>query len=171
VPAQWIISVPLLKNIVHIDNTFSCVAIVCLLVLAGFGIKTFWNDSRAADFKRTYLRVIALLAGLVALYLGTTEVTMRSTIPMSEHIQKSNFFWGYSLSLMLAVALLPWLGRLVFLRKAARVLPILSLLLLFALLHWRHGMHLASPFDAYVMNPQRRVNLLADSSPALKPLD
>jgi uncharacterized membrane protein len=168
VPAQWIVRVPLLKNIVHIDNTFSCVAIVCLLLLAGFGLKTFWNDSQAADFKRTYLRVIALLAGLVALYLGTTDVTMRSTIPMSEHIPKSHFFWGYSLSLALAVALLPWLGRFSLLRKADRILPVLSLLLMFALLHWRHGMHLASPFDAYVMNPQRRVNLLADSSPALR---
>jgi hypothetical protein len=114
------------------------------------------------------LRVIALLASLVALYLGTTEVTMRSTIPMEEHILKSHFFWGYSLSLILAAALLPWLGRFALLRKSARLLPFLSLLLLFALLHWRHGMHLASPFDAYVMNPQRRVNLLADSSPALR---
>lgn len=167
VPAQWIVRVPLLKNIVHIDTTFSCVAIVCLLVLAGFGLKTFWNDSQVADFKSTYWRVIALLAGLVALYLGTTEVTMNSTTPMSEHILKSNFFWGYSLSLILAVALLPWLGRFALLRKTGRILPVFSLLILFALLHWRHGMHLASPFDAYVMNPQRRVDLLAGSSPAL----
>jgi hypothetical protein len=167
VPAQWIIRVPLLKNIVHIDNTFSCVAIVCLLVLAGFGIKAFWNDALALDFKRTYLRVIVLLAGLGALYLGTTEVTMRSTIPVNEHILKSHFFWGYSLSLMLAVALVPWIGRSALSRKTAHVLPILSLLALFTLLHWRHGMHLASRFDAYVMNPQRRVDLLAESSPAL----
>jgi len=168
VPAQWIIRVPLLKNIVHIDNTFSCVAIVCLLVLAGFGIKTFWNDSQTADFKQTYWRVIAVLASLIALYLGSTEMSMRSTIAMSEHISKSNFFWGYSLSLLLAVTLLPWLGRFALLRKANRILPVLSLLILFTLLHWRHGMHLASRFDAYVMNPQPRVNLLTDSSPALK---
>ena len=168
VPAKWIMRVPLLKNIVHIDNTFSCVAIVCLLVLAGFGIKAFWNDSRAADFKRTYLRVIALLASLVALYLGTTEAAMRSTIPMGEHILKSNFFWGYSLSLLLAAGLLPWLGRFALLTKRARIFQVVSLILLFVLLHWRHGMHLATPFDAYVMNPQRRVNLIADSSAALK---
>jgi hypothetical protein len=171
VPAQWIIRVPLLKNIVHIDNTFSCVAIVSLLVLAGFGIKTFWKDCQAADFKRTYLQVIVFLTGLVALYLGTTEAAQRSTITLlhhGEHIPKSHFFWGYSLSLILAAALLPWLGRFALSRKAARILSVLSLLILFALLHWRHGMHLASPFDAYVMNPQRRVNLVADSSPALK---
>jgi uncharacterized membrane protein len=171
VPAKWIIGVPLLKSIAHIDNTFSCVAIVCLLVLAGFGIKTFWNDSRAADFKRTYLRVVTLLVVLVALYLGTTEAAMRSTIPMlhmGEHIPKSNFFWGYSLTLLLAAALLPWLGRLTFWTPRARFFQITSLAVLFVLLHWRHGMHLSIPFDAYVMNPQRRVNLVADSSAALQ---
>ena len=165
------LTLPLLRNILHIDNTFSCVAIVCLLLVAGFGIKAFWNDCQAADFKRTYLQIMALLAGLVAFYLGTTEAAQRSTTTMlriGEHIPKSHFFWGYSLSLMLAVALLPWLGRFALLRKAARILPVLSLLLLFVLFHWRHGMHLATPFDAYVMNPQRRVNLVADSSPALR---
>ena len=171
VPPQWIVRVPLLKNIVHIDNTFSCVAIVCLLVLAGFGIKTFWNDCRAADFQRIYLRVIIAVAGLLTLYLGTTKAGMRSTVPtlhLGEYIPRSNFFWGYSLSLLLAVGLFPWLGRFGLLSKAARAFPIVSLVLLFVLLHWRHGMHLATPFDAYVMNPQRRVNLVAESSPALR---
>jgi hypothetical protein len=162
--------VPLLKSILHIDNTFSCVAIVCLLVLAGFGIKTFWNDVRAADFRRTYLRVIGLVAGLVALYLGTTEATMRSTIPLlhtGERIPKSNFFWGYSLSLFIAMALLPWLGRVVLVTKRARTFVIVCLALLFVLFHWRQGMHLSTRFDTYVMNPQRRVQLVAESSSAL----
>jgi hypothetical protein len=171
VPSQWIVRVPLLKSIVHIDNTFSCVAIVCLLVLAGLGIKTFCDDCRTADFKRIYLRVIIAVAGLVTLYLGTTKAGMRSTIPtlhLGEYIPRSNFFWGYSLSLLLALGLFPWLGRFTLLTKRARAFQIVSLILLFVLLHWRYGMHLATPFDSYVMNPQRRVNLIADSSAALK---
>ena len=171
VPSQWIVRVPLLKSIVHIDNTFSCVAIVCLLVFAGFGIKTFWNDCRTADFQRIYLHVIIAVAGLVAVYLGTTKAGMRSTIPtlhLGEYIPRSNFFWGYSLSLLLALGLFPWLGRFMLLTKRARVFQIVSLVLLFVLFHWRHGMHLATPFDDYVMNPQRRVNLIADSSAALQ---
>ena len=171
VPSQWIVRVPLLKSIVHIDNTFSCVAIVCLLVFAGFGIKTFWNDCRTADFQRIYLHVIIAVAGLVAVYLGTTKAGMRSTIPtlhLGEYIPRSNFFWGYSLSLLLALGLFPWLGRFMLLTKRARVFQIVFFVLLFVLLHWRHGMHLATPFDAYVMNPQRRVNLIADSSAALQ---
>jgi hypothetical protein len=171
IPSRWIVRVPLLKNIVHIDNTFSCVAIVCLLVLAGFGIKAFWTDCKAANFKWIYFRVIVVLACLGLLYLGTTQANMRSPVPtfnLGEHIPRSHFFWGYSLSLLLAVLLFPWLGRFALQARRARALPIISLALLFVLLHWRSGMHLATPFDPYVMNPQRRVNLTADSSDALK---
>jgi len=171
VPSRWIVRVPLLKNIVHIDNTFSCVAIVALLVLAGFGIKTFWEDCRTAEFKWIYLRVIVALACLAVLYLGTTKANLRSTMPildLASSIPRSRFFWGYSLSLLLAVSLIPWLGRFALLTKRTSTLSIISLALLFVLLHWRTGMHLKTPFDSYVMNPQRRVNLKADSSDALK---
>jgi hypothetical protein len=171
VPAGWITRMPLLKSILHIDNTFSCVAIVCVLLLAGFGVKAFWTDCRTANFQRTYLRVMAVFGGMVALYLGTTQAAMRSTIPMlriSEHIPKSSFFWGYSFSLFLAAALAPWLGRYALRVSRGAFSPIFSLSLLFVLFHWRHGMHLATPFDAYVMNPQRRVDLVADSSPAVQ---
>jgi hypothetical protein len=171
IPPNWIVRVPLLRNIVHIDNTFSCVAIVCLLVLAGFGIKAFWSDCRTPEFKRIYLRVLLAIAGLLALYLGATEAGMRSNLPglhLGERIPKSNFFWVYSLSLLFAVSLLPWLGRVALVTKRARIFLVVSFALVFVLLHWRHGMHLATPFDAYVMNPQQRVNLVADSSAALK---
>ena len=171
IPPSLIVRLPLLRNILHIDNTFSCVAIVCLLLLAGFGIKAFWSDCQAADFKRTYRQVLILLAGLAALYIGTTEAAQRSTIALlhiGEHIPKSNFFWGYFLSLAIAAAITPWLARRALVTKRGRASQVLFLALLFVLFHWRHGMHLATPFDAFVMNPQRRVNLVADSSPALK---
>jgi hypothetical protein len=171
IPPSLIVRLPFLRNILHIDNTFSCIAIVCLLLLAGFGIKAFWSDCQLADFKRTYFRVMILLAGLVALYLGTTEAAQRSTITLfhiGEHIPKSNFFWGYSLSLMIAAAGTPWLAHWAVMTKRGRTSQAFFLALLFVLFHWRHGMHLATPFDAYVMNPQRRVDLIADSSPALQ---
>jgi len=170
IPPSLIVRLPLLRNVLHIDNAFSCIAIVCLLVLAGFGIKAFWNDCQRADFKRTYLRVFILLAGLAALYFGATQAAQRSSITLlhlGEHIPRSNFFWGYSLSLMLAVVVTPWLARQMIVTRRARTSQVFLLALLFVLFHWRHGMHLATPFDAYVMNPQRRVNLVADSSPAL----
>src|SRR5205814_4538892 len=77
IPPSLIVRVPLLRNILHIDNTFSCVAIVCLLLVAGFGINAFWNDCQGVDFRPIYLRVIILLAGLLAVYFGTTVAAPR----------------------------------------------------------------------------------------------
>ena len=170
VPADWIVRVPLLKNIVHIDNTFSCVAIVCLLVLAGFGIKTFWNDCSICRFQRTYLRVMVLLIGLVALYLGTTEAGHAFEHPASlgEHIPEVELFLGLFALAHAGGGSLAVARTFTLLTRGARIVQGVFLILLFVLFHWRHGMHLATPFDAYVMNPQRRVNLMADSSAALQ---
>lgn len=170
IPPSFLIRLPFLGNIHHIDNVFSCVAIISLLVTAGFGIQIFWRDCRAPDFKRTYLRVLVCLAGLLALYLGTTEAAQRSTISLlrvGEHIPKSNFFWGYSALLVIALATAPLLGRLVINGKRTHFWPICSLALIFVFLQWRHGMHLKTPFDSYVMNPQVRTTLTADFSPTL----
>lgn len=170
VPAALILQIPFLDRVYHIDNTFSCVAIICLIVLAGFGIKAFWDDCATTGFKSAYLRVLVALAVLLALFLGATEAVQRSkgTVQIGGHISKSPFFWGYSALLVVALVIAPWIGR-VAIRSLPRfrATPGLVLVLIFFLLHWRHGMHLAMPFDPYVMNPQERTNLVPDSSPAL----
>ena len=171
VPPELILRLPFLGNIHHIDNTFSCVAIVCLLILAGFGIKSFWNDCLAGDARQSYLRVMAAFAGLLGLYLGTTQAAQRSLralLHVGDHIPRSSFFWGCSALLVIALASLPWIGRLVIKGHRLRRWHVLALGLIFILLHARHGMHVKTPFDAYVMNPQPRVNLIAESSSALK---
>jgi hypothetical protein len=104
VPPSWIIRIPFLGRISHVDSTFSCVAIICLLLLAGFGIKAFWNDSQTVDFKRIYFRLLVGLAGLLALYFGIMNAGPRSF---------SNFFRGYSLVLVAASVVAPWILRLV----------------------------------------------------------
>src|SRR5436190_1600582 len=60
------------------------------------------------------------------------------------------------------------IARRVMIRRRILSLELFSVGLLLVLLHWRHGMHLQTPFDAYVMNPQQRVDLLSESSEALK---
>src|SRR5437588_24749 len=171
IPPALIIRVPFLRNIIHIDNTFSCVAILCLLILAGFGIKTFWNDCQASDFRRTYLRMVVLLSLLLALYVGSAQAAQRSSITLfhlGEHLKASRFFWGYSFSLIVAMVVLPLVARNAISANRFRAWHIVSLVFLFILLHWRHGMHLKTPFDPYVMNPHHRESLIAKSSPALQ---
>ena len=171
VPSSWITQLPFLGNIYHIDNTFSCVAIVPLFLLAGFGISNFWADCLSGSFRNSYPRVLAVLAVLLALYFGTTQAAQRSSrtlLSVGESIPKSSFFWGYSLLLVMALVVIPWLAYLVIKAKRVRTWQALSLVALFILFHWRSGMHIETPFDAYVMNPQPRVDLIATSSPALQ---
>jgi hypothetical protein len=170
VPPSLIVRLPFLGRIYHVDNVFSDVAIVCLLVVAGFGLKAFWEDCHKPAFKRTALRVCAAFGCLLGIYLGTTEAAQRSSrafLRIAEHVPKSPFFWGYSLSLILALVLVGWIARSMILRSA-RPWHVFSLAVALILLHWRHGMHLHTPFDAYVMNPQPRMDLTAGSSPAVK---
>ena len=68
VPPRIILRLPFLRNIFHIDNTFSCVAIICLLVLAGLGRKGFEQDAYAADCKKRYLRIGVPFIVLIARY-------------------------------------------------------------------------------------------------------
>jgi hypothetical protein len=171
VPPALISRIPFLGQIYHVDNTFSCVAIVCLLILAGFGIKAFWNDAPTAAFKRIYFRLLASLAVLLTLYLGTTELPQRSTrtvLQAGDYIPKSPFFWGYSFLLVAALAVAPWLFRSAIRANRVRLGQALALALIFLLLHWRHGMHVTTPFDSYVMNPQERTPLIAEASPAVE---
>jgi hypothetical protein len=170
IPPALILQIPFLGRIYHIGNTFSCAAIVCLLVLAGFGVKAFWEDCATTDFRPAYSRVMAALAALVALFLGATQAVQRSkgAFQIGGHISKSPFFWGYTSLLVAALAITPWIGRMaVKALPRLRAWPVLLLVLFFFLLHWRNGMHLSTRFDPYVMNPQERTNLVADSSPAL----
>jgi len=171
IPPTLITRLPFLRNIIHIDSTFSCVAIICLLILAGFGIKAFWNDCQAPDFRRPYLGMMVLLTLLLALYIGSTQAAQHSDITMlhlGQHVKASRFFWGYSFSLIVAMVVAPLVGRSAISANRFRGWHIISLLFLFILLHWRHGMHLKTPFDPYVMNPHHREFLIAKSSPALQ---
>jgi hypothetical protein len=169
VPSCLILRLPLLRSVWHIDNTFSCVAIICLLVLAGLGLKGFWQDCDAADFKKLYLRMAVAFILLIALYLGTAQAALRhGLLKLGEPVTPSRFFWGYSLIIVAAATAIPWLARRAILSKYLRAWHVASLLGLFVLLHWLYAMHLKTPFDAYVMNPHERVPLIANSSPALQ---
>ena len=79
-------------------------------------------------------------------------------------LPRSPFFMGYAAALLASLALLPLAARRLFHFRtdlfAAALLAVLALVAI----HFRHGMYLATKFNAYVMNPQPRVDLAAPSS-------
>jgi hypothetical protein len=161
VPSSVILHLPFIGRIYHVDNTFSCVAIVCLLLLAGFGVKAFCRDLETGNFRRSYVAVLVTLAGLLAFYFGLAPGVHAAS-------NQSRFFWIYSTLLVAAAAIAPWAGARWFRKTAPRLWPVILLATAFVVIAWRHGMHLDQPFRPDAMNPQPRTELFANASAALK---
>jgi hypothetical protein len=152
VPAGWILKVPFLANVVHVENTFGCVLIVHAIVLAAFGWGQLLQDLGRPGWHRPLGRFVAALVVLLALYFGSMQGTTKSV-----------FFIGYIPGLILALTLFPWLaGR----ARIAGQSGAAAFVALGVLTLWRHGEYLHIPFDNYVVNPGQRVEL-HPSSPAL----
>ncbi len=152
IPAGVILKIPFVANIVHIDNTFSCVLLVHALVLAAFGWGQLLEDLGRPGWQN---HLVVFSAGVVVLL----ELYFRST----QEIAKSGFFTGYVPGLVLAVTVFPWLaGR----ERAAGRSGAAALVAIGVLTLWRQGEYLSAPFDNYVVHPGQRVNLHA-ASPAL----
>ncbi len=162
--------VPFLRNILHVDNTFSCALVVLYTVLAGAGWKRAWEALGTRDGARDAVAVLVLLAGVGAVYVGTAQSVVRSAYAAQTWgriVKLEPFVHLYGLSLLLASALL--LGAIHLARRRGSWTPALALLCALALgaLHWRHGLQEGMAFPDYVVMPTARVDLRA-SSPALK---
>ena len=166
IPPSWIVRLPLIRNIIHTDDTFISTLIVPLFVLAGFGLRHCGETLRFAQkWHRSWRRTLGLLAVLAALYFGTVSAMVRPEVSFKFQpaTQFSPFFCWYAAALLAGVALLPWLARRLAVGRGSPPANLLCALLILAAFHFRHGMWLDTKFDTYVMNPQARMTLQAHS--------
>jgi hypothetical protein len=155
VPASVITAVPFLRNVVHIHNTFSAVAIIYLVVLAGFGIKACGDRFAETRWRADLALTVIMLGVLLSLYFFAARPAVVDL-----------FFVRYVGALSVAFVAVPVLIRRVVQRHATPQLLVLLAACLIAL-HWRHGMYLTTDFDDHVMNPKVRVDL-QPASPAIE---
>lgn len=171
VPRPLIDRLPFLQNIIHVDNTFICVAIVPLFLIAGFGLRSYLQRLSTPDeWRKAWRRTLLIVGGLAALYFGTTQaVPARAefALQLVSPAIFSPFFIGYMLALFAAVTLLPWFANGALRKRGPVAAQVLALALLLGILHFRHSQWLATKFDDYVVNPQQRVDLQA-TSPAVQ---
>jgi len=174
IPWAWIIQIPFLSNVAHIDNTFSCVLIVLWSVLAGVGFsaaaRRLGTPEGRADLIVTGVLLLALVATWIAFghsahrqaFGPGTAVTL---LHDGEKLPVSAFIWT-----QLAASLLACLGLAVLLQRARtrRTLTAATALLLalcVTVLLWRTGLHAPSAgFDTYTVHPTDRVNFQAKSA-------
>ncbi len=158
--------VPILGNILHVDNTLSCALIVLFAVVSGFGWRDAWGRLGTSDGRRDAALVVALMLVLFAAYLGTAQTVLRSeyaAYTWGRLVKVSPFIHAYGWSLLAAAAALLWaIDRS---RRPGAPTPALIILavLAFGAFHWRDGLKLGGEYPDYVVRPTGRVNLQADS--------
>ena len=98
VPPDLLARVPLIKNIYHFDNTFSCVLFILLFVLAGFGLRACHRRMRSAEWRGDWIIVLSIVGILFGAFLGMTQAAHRSGttfLLIGQTIPKSEFMWFY----------------------------------------------------------------------------
>ena len=171
VSPQWIVKVPFLSNIAHLDNTFSCVLIVLWSVLAGVGFATAARRL-ATPLGRSDLIIAGLLLGaLVFGWIAFRQAAHRpifgptfSVHPPGQVLAISPFIWDYLKTLLVAAVALALLAHGALRRRScspARGLLIAACVL--ALL-WRHALHSDGlNFEPFTVRPTERVDFHARS--------
>lgn len=176
VPPAWIVKVPFLANVAHIDNTFSCALIILLIVLAGFGLKNAADRLGTPEGTKDLVMAAILVAALVVPWVAITHTvhkepfgpgTVLPITPWAQPLPVSHFIWIYLLALLGAGATLAWLMRRA--RRRGWWSPASALLAAtcLAVLLWRHGAHGRNTPDDYTYNPAARVDFHAPS-PAIE---
>lgn len=170
IPSALIEKIPMINHIWHVDNTFSCVLLIELVVLAGFGVSSFLKRGMQRRWKIDFIFFTLAVLVLLGSYLGLTGALQRipnAFAPLEQTGGHNPFFYLYSFSLVATLPALPWLVRAIVRCSPFTVLAVPLALLCLIGLHWRHGFQLntgITQIDDYVVNPAPRLDLSAPSS-------
>ena len=151
IPAELLTRLKWIGKIGHLANTFSCVLIIHLFVIAAFGLRSLW-DRAAGEMARTDMLVATLCAMLLAaLFVPYVRAIHGASGKMS------GFFCAYAVALGAALFAMPCIVRRIRFRPSAAAV-IAGGLCLFVF-HFRHGLWTDTKFDSYVANPRTRASL------------
>jgi len=171
IPPLWIIKIPFLGNVAHIDNSFGIGLIQLLIVLAGVGFAT-----AATRLKRPEARADLGIAGLLLFALVFPYIAFRQTVQRStfsylhwgETLPYSSFVWGSLIVLLLAAVGFMLIARRILTRGPTAATLIFALTCMLVML-WRHGWHAGVGFEGRVVAPAARADFNA-KSPAIAAL-
>lgn len=164
VPPAWIVTLPFLGNIAHLDNTFSCALIVLWSVLAGLGFATAARRLGTAAGRHDLVVAGLLLGALVFGWIAFRQAAHRpihgpifSVHPPGQVLAITPFLWDYLAALLLAAGVLAVTLHTTGARRAwtaARGLLAAGCVLV---LIWRHGLHASAVgFEDFTCRPTPR---------------
>ncbi len=166
IPPSWIVRLPFLGNVAHLDNTFSCSLIVLWTVLAGAGFAAAASRLRTREGRGDLAIAGLLLFALVFSWIAFRQAVHRPIAGPTFTVNHpgrplpvSPFVWAYLGSVLLGSALIAGTARRAF--RLGVITPTAALLLLAGAttLLWRHGLHADSVgFADYTARPTTRVD-------------
>jgi len=168
VPGSLIIRLPVLRHVVHIANTFSCVAMVFLAVLAGYGFRAARDALAANKWWRPALAALLLLGGLIlayfhgmAYYWSGRDAFRQWLLIVPEH----RFFFIYLALMLVSLVTLTLVAAWYLRRRRLSALAGIAALLALGVLLGRNGLHYSSTYqEVYFTAPAPRADLQARSS-------
>ncbi|MDX2187056.1 MAG: hypothetical protein SFV32_08990 [Opitutaceae bacterium] len=174
VPREWIIRVPFLANVAHVDNSFSCGLIILLAVLSGWAFARWSERVKSGESKGDLVLATLVVLVPVALWLGFCQSVHRSVYgdgitfsPLSfigGELAFRPFIWWSLLSLLLATVVGLWLASRVLANGRASGAEAVLLSLCLATMLWRNGVHPRSTgFEIFTNQLGPRVNFSARS--------
>lgn len=159
VPVSVMVRLPIIRNINHVGNTFSCVLLVLVAVLAGVALRDALTRLGEPGWARIGAAMALVAAALAAAFFLTTTGS-----------PKSPFFLGHVPGLAVAALALPFAARRFALDPARPSPLVVALALGLPLLLWRHSQQLGTVFHHYAYSPGARADFHAPS-PAVALVD
>jgi hypothetical protein len=166
IPSEWLMLIPGLRNVGHLHNTFSCVALVLFSVVAGFGFASA-RETLLLPW-RQWLGPIAMFVAVPAwllwqYYLDRPEWWRGSKASWSgwwDKVPEHGYFYAALFSMIAGIVLLHIVARRAWRTRsvswAAGVWVAISLLVLLA----PHGLQLPLDFRAeFFLTPPTRADL------------
>jgi hypothetical protein len=171
VPPLWIIKIPFLGNVAHIDNSFGIGLIQLLIVLAGVGFAAAATRLKRPEARADLGIASLLLFALVFPYIAFRQTIQRSTysyLHWPETLPYSSFVWGSLIVLLLAAVGFMLIARRILTRGPTAATLIFAFTCMIVML-WRHGWHAGVGFEGRVVTPAARADFKA-ASPAITAL-
>jgi len=171
IPPLWIIKIPFLGNVAHIDNSFGIGLIQLLIVLSGAGFATAANRLTRPEASADLSIAGLMLFALVFPYIAFRQTIQRSTysyLHWPETLPYSSFVWGSLIALLLAAVGFMLISRRILTRGPTAPTLIFALTCMLVML-WRHGWHTGVGFEGRVVAPAARADFNA-KSPAISAL-
>ncbi|MFM9031558.1 MAG: hypothetical protein ACKOTF_12960 [Opitutaceae bacterium] len=168
---EWVVTIPFLSNIAHLDNTFSCVLIVLWAVLAGVGFSEAAGRLGTREGRDDLIIAGLLLFGLVFAWLAFGHAAHRPIYgPVFTVNQPGRtllidpFILDYLIVLLAATSGLAVAVHFALRRQRLTAATGLAIAGCTILLLWRHGAHdSALGFEDFVNRPTRRADFHARS--------